>query len=269
VKALVVIPTYDEAGSIEQVVDRVLRADERVELLVVDDASPDGTGDIVAARASSEDRLHLLRRPSKQGLGGAYRAGFAWGLARRYDALVEMDADLSHPADRLPALLDALDATDLAIGSRYVRGGRTVNWPWVRQLVSRAGNLYVQLALGLPVKDATAGFRAYRRGLLETLPVATVQSDGYCFQIEMAYRAWQNGFAVVEFPITFTERSTGVSKMSTRIAAEALLRVTAWSIADRRRRAGSRHPVSVAANHHGLPDRVTAATRRGSGFGSP
>lgn len=252
-KALIVIPTYNEARSIEQVVDQVLDADSRVEILVVDDASPDGTGDLVAARAGAEARLHLLRRSSKQGLGVAYRAGFLWGLARDYDALVEMDADLSHPADRLPALLDGLATADLVVGSRYVRGGETINWPWARKLVSRGGNLYVRLALGLPVADATAGFRAYRRELLEALPVAAVQSNGYCFQIEMLYRSWRDGFAVREVPITFTERATGASKMSGRIVAEALLRVTAWAVGGGGGRPASRHPHSVAGPRRVVP----------------
>jgi dolichol-phosphate mannosyltransferase len=253
VKALVVIPTYNEAGSIERVVDRVLDADSRVEILVVDDASPDGTGDIVVARASAEARLHLLRRSTKQGLGVAYRAGFLWGMARDYDALVEMDADLSHPADRLPALMDGLAAADVVVGSRYVPGGTTSNWPWPRKLISRTGNLYVRLALGLPVSDATSGFRVYRRQVLEALPVAAVESNGYCFQVEMLYRSWQDGFAVTEVPITFTERATGDSKMSGRIVAEALLRVTAWAVAGGRRRPASRHPGSVAGSRRVAP----------------
>jgi glycosyltransferase involved in cell wall biosynthesis len=245
-RALVVVPTYNEAGSIGEVIDRVLAADRRVEVLVVDDASPDGTGDLVERRAAGEPRLHLLRRPGKQGLGVAYRAGFAWGLARGYDALVEMDADLSHPPERLPALLDGLTGADLVIGSRYVPGGRTVNWPALRQLISRGGNAYVRLALRLPVHDATAGFRAYRRQVLEALPLEAVQSNGYCFQVEMAHRTWQEGFRVVEVPITFTERAAGASKMSQRIVAEALLRVTLWALTGGRRRRRAAHPASVA-----------------------
>src|ERR671934_485936 len=228
VKALVVIPTYNEAGTIQEALQRVLTADARVDALVVDDGSPDGTATLVAAHAATQPRVHLLRRPAKQGLGAAYRAGFAWGLRRGYDALVEMDADLSHPAERLPALLDGLDAADLVIGSRYVPGGRTVNWSRLREAISRGGNLYVRLALRLPVHDATAGYRAYRRQVLEALPVSAVRSGGYCFQIELAHRAWQQGFRVVEVPITFTERASGVSKMSNRIVAEALARGGLW-----------------------------------------
>src|SRR5215213_5625184 len=245
-KALVVIPTYNEAESVVGVVDQVLAADARVDVLIVDDGSPDGTAGLVAERAVGEPRVHLLERSEKRGLGEAYRAGFAWGLERDYDALVEMDADLSHPPARLPALLDGLAEADLVIGSRYVPGGRTVNWSRLREAISRAGNTYVRLALGMPVRDATAGYRAYRRAVLEALPVEAVRSNGYCFQVEMAHRTWQEGFKVVEVPITFTERASGVSKMSRQIVAEALLRVAQWALTGGRRRARRHHPRSVA-----------------------
>jgi dolichol-phosphate mannosyltransferase len=251
VRALVVIPTYNEIDSIERVVAEVLAADQRVEVLVVDDSSPDGTGDLVAGLAQAQPRLHLLRRDAKQGLGVAYRAGFAWGIERGYDALVEMDADMSHPPGRLPALLDGLDRADLVIGSRYVPGGATVNWSPLRKLISRGGNAYVRLALGLPVHDATAGYRAYRREVLEALPVSAVASNGYCFQVELAHRTWQEGFRVLEVPITFTERASGVSKMSQRIVVEALLRVAAWAVTGGRHRARPLHPHSVAAGQVG------------------
>lgn len=189
--------------------------------------------------------VHLLERPAKQGLGAAYRAGFAWGLERHYDALVEMDADLSHPPDRLPALLEGLATADLVIGSRYVAGGRTVNWSPLREAISRSGNAYVRFALRLPVHDATAGYRAYRREVLEALPVASVRSSGYCFQVEMTHRTWEEGFLVVELPIVLTERAAGASKMSRRIVAEALLRVALWSVTGGRHRARVRHPLSV------------------------
>ena len=250
-RALVVIPTYNEIDSIEQVIAKVLAADRRAEVLVVDDASPDGTGDLVARLVEAEPRAHLLRRDGKQGLGVAYRAGFAWGIERGYDALVEMDADLSHPPERLPALLDGLGQADLVIGSRYVPGGQTVNWSPLRKLISRGGNAYVRLALGLPIHDATAGYRAYRREALEALPVSAVASNGYCFQVEMAHRTWQEGFRVIEVPITFTERTSGVSKMSQRIVVEALLRVAAWAVTGGRHRARPLHPRSVASTQAG------------------
>jgi len=246
-KAFVVMPTYNEAESVIGVVDQVLAADPRVDVLIVDDGSPDGTARLVAERAAGEPRVRLLERPAKQGLGAAYRAGFAWGLQRGYEALVEMDADLSHPPERLPALLDGLAEADLVIGSRYVPGGRTVNWSRLREAISRGGNAYVRLALGVPVHDCTAGYRAYRRQVLEALPVSAVQSNGYCFQVEMVHRTWQEGFRVVEVPIAFTERATGVSKMSKQIVAEALWRVTVWALTGGRRRARRHHPLSVAA----------------------
>jgi glycosyltransferase involved in cell wall biosynthesis len=251
VRALVVIPTYNEIDSIEQVIARVLAADRRAEVLVVDDSSPDGTGDLVAGLAERSPRVQLLRRGGKQGLGAAYRAGFAWGIERAYDALVEMDADLSHPPERLPALLDGLGHADLVIGSRYVPGGATVNWRPLRKLISRGGNGYVRLALGVPIHDATAGYRAYRREVLEALPVSAVASNGYCFQVEMAHRTWQEGFRVIEVPITFTERTSGVSKMSQRIVVEALLRVAAWAVTGGRHRARPLHPRSVASTQPG------------------
>jgi glycosyltransferase involved in cell wall biosynthesis len=246
-KALVVMPTYNEAESVVGVIDQVLAADPRVDVLIVDDGSPDGTARLVAERAAGEPRVRLLERSAKRGLGAAYRAGFAWGLQRGYEALVEMDADLSHPPERLPALLDGLAGADLVIGSRYVPGGRTVNWSRLREAISRGGNAYVRLALGVPVHDCTAGYRAYRRQVLEALPVSAVQSNGYCFQVEMAHRTWQEGFQVVEVPIAFTERATGVSKMSKQIVAEALWRVGVWALTGGRRRARRHHPLSVAS----------------------
>lgn len=245
-RALVILPTYDEAESINTALDRVLDADPRLDVLVVDDNSPDGTGDLVERRRHTEPRLFVLHRPGKQGLGAAYRAGFAWGLQRGYDALVEMDADLSHPADRLPALLDGLHGADLVIGSRYVDGGRVRDWPWSRRLISRTGNQIVRTALGMPLRDATAGFRAYRRQLLENLPIADVTSNGYCFQIETAHRAWQQGFLIAEVPITFTERAAGSSKMSIAITVEALARVGLWALTGGRRRPRAVNPHSVA-----------------------
>jgi dolichol-phosphate mannosyltransferase len=255
VRALVVIPTFNEAESITEALDRALAADPRVDVLVVDDGSPDGTAKVVLDRAADEPRVHLMERSGKQGLGAAYRAGFGWGLERGYDALVEMDADLSHPPERLPALLDGLADADLVIGSRYVPGGRAVNWSRLREAISRGGNAYVRLALGMPVRDCTAGYRAYRREVLEELPVESVRSNGYCFQVEMAHKTWQEGFRVVEVPIIFTERASGVSKMSKQIVAEALLRVTQWALTGGRKRAERPHPRSVAAAAGGRPGR--------------
>ncbi len=250
-RALVVIPTYNEAATIRKVTTAVLDCEPRAEILVVDDGSPDGTGDLVEAMGADQPRLRLLRRSGKQGLGAAYRAGFAWGLERGFEVLVEMDADLSHPPDRLPALLDGLDTADLTIGSRYVPGGATRNWPWHRQVLSRGGNAYIRLALGLPVRDATAGFRAYRRAVLEALPVDQVRSTGYCFQVEMAHRTWQEGFVIREVPIIFSEREEGVSKMHRSIVVEALRQVTRWALNGSRRRHRAVHERSVAASTHG------------------
>ena len=244
-RALVVVPTYNEAESIAELLGRTLDADPRVEVLVVDDGSPDGTAGLVTSILADQGRLPLLERSQKQGLGTAYRAGFRWGLERGYDVLVEMDADLSHPPERIPALLDGLRDADVVIGSRYVPGGKTVNWSRARALLSRAGNAYVRLALGLSVRDATAGFRAYRRAVLRTLELETVQSNGYCFHVEMTHRAWQEGFQIAETPITFTDRVAGVSKMRGRIVVEALGRVTRWALTGGRRRARAQHPSSV------------------------
>jgi dolichol-phosphate mannosyltransferase len=246
-RTLVVIPTYNEAESIGALVEQVLAADQTIDALVVDDGSPDGTADIVRKTMAGEPRLHLLERSAKEGLGAAYRAGFRWGLGRGYDALVEIDADFSHPPDRLPALLQALDRADLAIGSRYVPGGRTVGWSPVRKAISKLGNAYVRLVIGLPVQDATAGYRAFRSDVLRALAVESSESNGYCFQIEMAHRAWQEGFQIAEVPITFTERVAGTSKMHRRIVLEALVRVTGWALTGGRRRSRAHHELSVAA----------------------
>ncbi len=227
-KALVVIPTYNELATIERAVRGVLAADERASVLVVDDGSPDGTGNLADALSAELPRLSVRHRSGKNGLGSAYREGFAEGLERGFDALVEMDADLSHPADRVPALLDALGEADLAIGSRYVPGGRVIGWPASRLLLSRGGNAYVRGWTGLTVNDATAGFRAYRRGIVETLDLSTIVSEGYSFQLEMTLRTWLAGGRIAEVPIVFTERVEGASKMSRAIVAEALWRVACW-----------------------------------------
>ncbi len=246
-RTLVVIPTYNEAESIAGLIKQVLAAHPGVDVLVVDDGSPDGTANIVEKAMADEARLHLLERSAKEGLGAAYRSGFRWGLDRGYEALVEMDADFSHPPDRLPALIAALETADVAIGSRYVPGGRTVGWSASRKAISRLGNAYVRLAIGLPVHDATAGYRAFRSEVLRALAVESSESNGYCFQIEMAHRAWQEGFRIVEVPITFTERVAGTSKMHRRIVLEALVRVTGWALTGGRNRFRVHHELSVAS----------------------
>ena len=246
-RTLVVIPTYNEAESIAGLMEQVLAAHPGVDVLVVDDGSPDGTADIVDKAMTAESRLHLLERTAKEGLGAAYRAGFRWGLDRGYDALVEIDAGFSHPPDRLPALLGALKTADVAIGSRYAPGGATVGWSPTRKAISRLGNAYVRFVIGLPVHDATAGYRAFRAEVLRALAVESSESNGYCFQIEMAHRAWQEGFRIVEVPITFTERVAGTSKMHRGIVLEALVRVTGWALTGGRSRFRVHHELSVAA----------------------
>lgn len=242
-RALVIVPTYDERESIGEVARRLFAAaGDDVELLVVDDGSPDGTGAHVKALASgSPHGIHLLERTHKQGLGTAYVTGFRWGLERGYWALVEMDADLSHDPADVPRLLDRLrTGADLAIGSRYVEGGGTENWGPLRRALSAGGNLYARTWLGYPVRDSTAGFRAYRAEALAAQDLSSVRSEGYGFQIEMTRRVWRAGGTIAEVPITFTERVAGKSKMSRRIVAEALLQVTRWGLSDRlggRRRA--------------------------------
>ncbi|MEJ7628840.1 MAG: polyprenol monophosphomannose synthase [Nocardioidaceae bacterium] len=232
---LVVIPTYDEAENIELVLDRVRASVPSVDVLVVDDGSPDGTGELADKVAAHDGSVHVLHREAKAGLGAAYLAGFAWGLARGYDVLIEMDADGSHLPEQLPRLLDALPEADLVIGARWVPGGRVVNWPRRRRLLSRGGNLYTRLALGLPLHDATGGFRAFRRTTLEGIGLEEVRSQGYCFQVDLASRAVEAGFRVVEVPITFVEREYGESKMSGDIVREALVSVTRWGVQHRLR----------------------------------
>ena len=225
---LVVVPTYDEAANVGPVLSALVAAVPDAHVLVVDDNSPDGTADLVAARADHGERVFLLRRPGKAGLGAAYRAGFAWALNRSYDAVVQMDADLSHPPDRVRALVEALADADVAIGSRYVRGGSVRDWSVSRRVVSWLGNVYVRLVLALPVRDATAGFKAFRSDALREIGVLTSHSNGYCFQIENTWQAVRHGLRVVEVPITFTDRAAGTSKMSGRIVLEAVVRVLGW-----------------------------------------
>jgi dolichol-phosphate mannosyltransferase len=226
--SLVVVPTYDEAANITELLDRVLAAAPGVDVLVVDDNSPDGTAGLVAAHPEIGRRVHLLVRPGKAGLGAAYRAGFTWALNRGYVAVVQMDADLSHPPERVPDLIAALEGHDVAVGSRYVRGGGVANWTLSRRAISRAGNVYVAAVLGLRVRDATAGFKAFRAPALVAIGAVSSQSNGYCFQIENTWQAVRHGLSVTEVPITFTDRTRGHSKMSGAIVLEAVLRVVGW-----------------------------------------
>jgi dolichol-phosphate mannosyltransferase len=228
---VVVVPTYNEADNVRLIVERIRASVPQAYILVTDDNSPDGTGKIADSMADDDDHVQVLHRPGKQGLGAAYIAGFAWAEAQGFDVVVEMDADGSHAPEQLPRLLDALAAeADLVLGSRWVAGGEVVNWPVSRMLLSRGGTLYTRIALGLPLGDATGGYRAYRMRALQGIDLASVASQGYCFQVDLAWRVWRAGFRVVEVPITFTERERGQSKMSSSIVREALWRVTLWGV---------------------------------------
>ncbi|MFD8809383.1 polyprenol monophosphomannose synthase [Streptomyces sp. NPDC059597] len=230
---LVIIPTYNEAENIKAIVGRVRKAVPAAHVLVADDNSPDGTGKLADELAAADDHVKVLHRKGKEGLGAAYLAGFRWGLEHDYGVLVEMDADGSHQPEELPRLLTALKGADLVLGSRWVPGGRVVNWPKSREAISRGGSLYSRLALDLPLRDITGGYRAFRRETLEGLGLAEVASQGYCFQVDLARRSVKAGYHVVEVPITFVEREFGDSKMSKDILVEALWRVTAWGVGDR------------------------------------
>jgi dolichol-phosphate mannosyltransferase len=230
-QTLVIIPTYNERENLESMVERVLHSNPHIELLVVDDNSPDGTGALAEDLAFHEPRLHVLHRPGKQGLGAAYQAGFRWGLDRSYDVLVEMDGDGSHQPEQLHRLLDGLDHADLVVGSRWVDGGQIENWPLRRMLLSRAGSLYARVALGLPFHDITGGYRAFRASALQAIGLSTVASAGYCFQIDMLWHAYRMGLRIEEVPITFVERRFGVSKMGAGIVREAIVKVTLWGLA--------------------------------------
>jgi dolichol-phosphate mannosyltransferase len=229
----VVIPTYNELANLEDIVTRVRAAVHAADILVVDDNSPDGTGELADKLAADDDHIRVLHRAGKGGLGAAYVAGFGWALERGYGTLVEMDADGSHDPADLPRLLAALEDADLVVGSRWVPGGVVVNWPKSREILSRGGNAYTRLMLGISVHDATGGYRAYRAGTLRAIDLPQVQSQGYCFQIDLTLRTARAGLEIREVPITFTERTRGASKMSRAIVAEALWRVTQWGLRQR------------------------------------
>ena len=230
---VVIIPTYNERENLELIVARVRAAVPEADVLVADDKSPDGTGEIADALAGADDHVRVLHRQGKEGLGAAYLAGFEWSLDEGYDVVVEMDADGSHQPEQLPRLLDRLRTADLVLGSRYVKGGSVVNWPKSREVLSRGGNVYTRVMLGVPLKDATGGYRAFRADTLRKLDLTGVESKGYCFQVDLARRAVQSGLVVAEVPIEFVERELGVSKMDQRIVAEALWRVTVWGAQDK------------------------------------
>ena len=239
-RVLVVIPTYNEAETLEPVVARLRASVPEADVLVVDDGSPDGTGDIADRLAAADGSVHVLHRSEKAGLGAAYIAGFRWALAEGYDVVVEMDSDGSHAPEELPRLLTALREADLVIGSRWVPGGQIRNWPFYRQVISIGGSTYARLLLRFPVRDSTSGYRAFRRQVLEELKLDEVASQGYCFQIDLAWKTWRSGFRVREVPITFTEREVGRSKMSRAIVIEALWRVAGWGLTSRSRSARAR-----------------------------
>ncbi|WP_121251905.1 polyprenol monophosphomannose synthase [Nocardioides ferulae] len=229
-----VVPTYNEADNLAWIVGRLHRAQPEVDVLVVDDGSPDGTGAIADSLAADDPRVHVLHRTTKAGLGAAYLHGFGWALEHGYDVIGEMDADGSHQPEQLHRLLEAVRDADLVIGSRYVSGGSVVNWPLSRQLLSRGGNLYVRLLLGIGVRDATAGFRLFRRATLEKIELDQVRSVGYVFQTDLVTRTLRAGLTVREVPIEFVERERGDSKMSGAVATESLKLITRWGVSERR-----------------------------------
>lgn len=232
-KTLVIIPTYNERENIERIVPQVLEQDSSIHILVVDDGSPDGTGKIADQMAQSNDHIHVLHRQGKGGLGTAYIAGFKYALEKSYDLILEMDCDFSHDPRSLPQFLEAIQEADLILGSRYISGVNVINWPMSRLLLSYYANVYTRWVTGLPVRDATGGFKCYRREVLQAINLDKVRSNGYSFQIEMSFRAWKKGFRIKEIPIIFEDRKAGQSKMSKKIVREAIWmvwRLRWWSI---------------------------------------
>jgi dolichol-phosphate mannosyltransferase len=232
-RSLVIIPTYNEVENLPVILKRVFQDAPQVDVLIVDDASPDGTGALADDFAVKNSRVKVFHRSSKDGLGGAYRAGFAWGLRNNYEIMVQLDADGSHPTDAIVKLIAALAEFDVAIGSRWVSGGSVVNWPLHRKILSRGGNLYARIMLRLPIKDATAGFRAFRAAALIDSGLLETESQGYVFQVESSLLIARKRLKVVEIPITFVEREIGTSKMSQKIVLEAMLSVTKWAFSGR------------------------------------
>lgn len=224
-RALVIIPTYNELENIQGIIPEILRQDERLEVLVVDDNSPDGTADAVQEMMRGNDRIRLLQRERKMGLGTAYVAGFRHAIKHGYDFVFEMDADFSHDPNTLPRFLDAIQEYDLVLGSRYIQGVNVINWPMKRLLLSYFANQYTRVVTGLPVRDATGGFKCFRVEVLKAIDLDRVRSNGYSFQIEMSFKAWKKGFRIHEIPIIFMDRRAGISKMSKKIVREAVTMV--------------------------------------------
>ncbi|HEU4512878.1 MAG TPA: polyprenol monophosphomannose synthase [Nocardioidaceae bacterium] len=236
-RVVVVVPTYNESENLAWIVGRLRTAVPHADVLVVDDGSPDGTGRIAEDLAAQDPQVAVVHRTAKEGLGAAYLHGFRVALERGYDVIGEMDADGSHRPEQLPRLLEALEDADLVLGSRWVPGGSVVNWPWTRKALSRGGNLYTRLLLGIPVRDATGGFRLFRRTTLEKIDLSEVRSVGYCFQADLAWRTVEAGLRVREVPIEFVERERGESKMTPAVAVESLRLITLWGLRERRRQA--------------------------------
>jgi dolichol-phosphate mannosyltransferase len=224
-RALIIFPTYNEKENIERIIDSVLTRDPSINVLVVDDSSPDGTGQIVDRLAAADSRINVLHRPKKDGLGRAYIAGFKWGIEKKFDYIFEMDADFSHDPQYLLDFLDAIRDNDLVLGSRYISGVNVINWPMSRLLLSYYANAYTRIVTGLPVRDATGGFKCFRREVLEAIDLDAIKSNGYIFQIEVSMRVWKKDFRIKEIPIVFTDRQHGASKMSKKIVREAIWKV--------------------------------------------